>query len=683
MTILSEENNIIALVQVRSNSTRLKKKQFLPLGDLKIIEWVVLRLEKLSNHVEVVYCIPVGSDDDELELLLRAKNLNVFRGSENDVLTRLYEGAESLGQDYVGVVRICADNPLVSSERILQLISFVSNQNLEFSFNHAPVLNSHHLDGLGAEYISKELFQLMFESARGEQREHITKYFYDHEDLFRWKTCPLGPFDSIAFDVKLDIDTYEDYIFLSNFIRLGKIDPRSTDQEILMAYSDLKNYLNHQKKLLEGLLDDISPNIFDRHLEGLLFKDRSLISNGTRETLEYLKEQLPGSSLKSYASGTKVFDWTIPKEWSLKSAIVKTTSGEVLIDVSDDILQIVNYSCSVEGVFKTEDVLSHFHYSDLLPKSIPYRTSYYKETWGFCCSKELYDKISSEEEIYIKIESEFIDSNLEVLEFNIPGVSKDEILISCYTCHPNMANDSLSGVILNLELAKSLSKIKPHLSYRFLFLPETIGPIAYMSDNDLGNVKYSLISTTCGLTLEGYQVKLPYNTDSSLFHAVKTLIFEEPVKFFPFDIHGSDERQFSSPGVRIPTTSIHRGKYYEYPQYHTSFDNREIVDGSGIYKSYRLTSQLLSMLEKSVMYRTGIRKGEPFLSSKGLYNSIGGSLNPNRSKDLTDAILWIYWFGEEFTTLECIAHKANLPLVDIIKAYEILLNRSLIEEYTS
>ena len=399
--------------------------------------------------------------------------------------------------------------------------------------------------------------------------------------------------------------------------------------------------------------------------------------------MRYVQRELAGGIIKTYPTGHKVCDWKVPKEWQLKTACIKTVDGDTILDASENILHVVNYSCPISGVFKTADIIHRIHYSETLPEAIPYRTSYYVKDWGFCCTKEDFDRISQLEEVIIEIDTQFIDSELEVLEYIVQGQYDKEILFSSYTCHPNMANDSLSGVILNLELAKALSKRKCEFTYRFVFLPETIGPIAYLSDHSTERIEYAIVSTTCGLNKNGYQVKLPFDLNSVIYHSVKNLVYEEPVKFFDFDIHGSDERQYSSPGVRIPTASLHRGKYYEYPEYHTDLDNTSIVSGLSIYKSFRITCQLLSVLENSLKYTSGISKGEPFLSSKGLYNSLGGSLNPSRVSDLLDSILWVYWFVGEQTTFEAMADKAKVPVTDIVQAFNVLKEKNLLEQYTA
>jgi len=301
---------------------------------------------------------------------------------------------------------------------------------------------------------------------------------------------------------------------------------------------------------------------------------RSITGNGVRQTLEIIKSHID-LDINEIPTGTKVFDWTIPKEWNINDAYVIDPSGKKIIDFKKSNLHILNYSIPIKKKVNLEELKNHLYSLPEQPDIIPYRTSYYQPNWGFCIShNELKKFKNGEYEV-------FIDSSLEAGkltygEFLIKGEVSDEVLISCYVCHPSMCNDNLSGIVLATFLAKYLKNFKLHYTYRFLFIPETIGSIAWLSINEKSafKIKYGLVATCVGdpgnFTYKKSRIGNS-EIDNIAIHVLKNSGKEFKIlDFFPL---GSDERQFCSPGFNLPVGVLARTIYAQFDEYHTSADN--------------------------------------------------------------------------------------------------------------
>ena len=391
---------------------------------------------------------------------------------------------------------------------------------------------------------------------------------------------------------------------------------------------------------------------------------RSITGKNNRLTLNILNEITP-IKIKSIPSGKKIYDWTVPPEWELKSAWIKDTKNNNLIDYKNNNLHVVNYSQSVnKWIFWKNLKLKVFKHNKL-KNAIPYRTTYYKKDWGFCVNWKQYDLLKkNKKKLFVKIDSIFNKKGkLNYGEIIIKGKFKKEILISTYLCHPSMANDNLSGMLLTAFLAKHLKKKRLKWTYRIIFIPETIGAIGYLNQNEkkLKNVDFGINICNCG-----GNGKIGYKQSWNMKHLINELtektFKENGEKFltYPFDINGSDERQFSSPGFRINIITITKDKYYEYPQYHSSLDNLNFVKAENLEKTYNIYKKLINNIEDLEIYKRNQEHGEIMLSKHKLNRSRGGEYLPNKFKNKIDLLLWVLFYIDGKVDNETIRKKLNL-----------------------
>jgi len=355
-------------------------------------------------------------------------------------------------------------------------------------------------------------------------------------------------------------------------------------------------------------------------LERLFPIHRSLTGPGNVKTLEILKEFIPGLQIGSVRSGESAFDWQIPLEWRVYDAYIENMEGKRIVDYSDNNLHVVQYSQSYEGKITREELMSHIYTNVDLPNAIPYVTSYYDDYWGFCVS-ENFKKTLRDPEYVVVLRTEKFVGNMHFGELLLPGKSKEEILISTYICHPSMANNELSGPLVATSIAQHIvaNKKQQLYSYRFLFLPETIGSIFYLSRNLpklKKRVKAGFVLTCMGDNQNWSFLGSRYG--NTLADKVSIAILEDRgIKFdsYSFLDRGSDERQYCSPGVDLPVVSIMRSKYGTYKEYHTSEDNLNFVSGESLFESTELMLEAISILEKNVTPHASLLC-EPFYSKR-------------------------------------------------------------------
>jgi aminopeptidase-like protein len=406
----------------------------------------------------------------------------------------------------------------------------------------------------------------------------------------------------------------------------------------------------------------------DKLLTTLFPITRSITGDGNRETLRLLQEIIP-LNIKEYPTGTKVYDWIIPEEWSIKDAWIKNSKGRKIIDFQKSNIHILNYSIPINKRIKFDELKEHLYYKKEIPYTIPNRTSYYKKNWGFCLSYNDYKEYFNENEEYeVFIDSEFKEGSLSIGDLVIEGASKKEYLISTYICHPSLANDNLSGVVLTTFLAKELLKKKRNFSYRIVFAPETIGAIAYcanheaiMKDIDSGFV----ITTVGGPGKLGY--KQSFDENNSINRIIEKVFHENNIEFitYPFMDIGSDERQYSSIAFRINVATICKDKYYEYDYYHTSHDNLDFVKPEYINETLNIYLQAIEKIDKSIVYENMFPHCEVMLSKHDLYPNISGDYIPNtgiRESELMCRLL-IYCDGKK--DLFEISQKLNIAIEDL------------------
>jgi aminopeptidase-like protein len=425
----------------------------------------------------------------------------------------------------------------------------------------------------------------------------------------------------------------------------------------------------------------------DKYLKKLFPITRSITGEGNRKTLKILQEIIP-LEIKEYPTGQKVYDWEIPKEWNIQDGWIKDSLGNKIIDFKKNNLHIVSYSQPIYKKLKLQELKEHLHYLKNLSDAIPYRTSYYNENWGFCLSYDDYQKyfenLDDNEEFEVFIDSKFKNGSLTIGELLIEGRSKKEYLISCYICHPSMANDSLSGVIATTFIARELLKIKDKLehSYRIIFLPETIGAIAYLANNEeqMKKIETGLVITTCGGPgTFGYKASL--NEKHWINQMVEDIFEKNNINYikYPFDVHGSDERQYSSQGFRINCVTITKDKYYEYDFYHTSLDNLNFVKPTAIKKSVDLYLELLNLMDKNIYYKNNYPNGEVMLSKHDLYPKTGGALLPNKNISALSIILESLFYFDGTIGLYEMSKKLNINIDLIYKALRKLENKGILQ----
>lgn len=388
---------------------------------------------------------------------------------------------------------------------------------------------------------------------------------------------------------------------------------------------------------------------------------RSISGDGLRTSFQILQELIP-LELKEYATGQKVFDWEIPKEWNITDAYIITPSGQKICDFNVNNLHIVSYSIPFEGELHYNDLLPHLFTIENQPDAIPYITSYYKETWGFCISWNELQTLDKNGVFKVVIKSKLEPGAITVGSLVLEGETKSEILLSTYLCHPSMANNELSGPLCMAFLYKALLAIpKRKYTYRFVMAPETIGVIAYLSDHGAEMKKNTVggyVMTCCGDDAP-FVFKQSKNKNGFLEkcteHALKQL--KLPFSVIPFAVGGSDERQYCSPGFNLPIGSITRSMYHRYKEYHTSLDNKSFVSFEAMVRTIDVYLQCIIAMEQNIIPICLVPYGEPRMGKRNLLPS---SIEPNdkRRKDIDRMFHLISWADGEHDMIE-IAEKRD------------------------
>ena len=403
---------------------------------------------------------------------------------------------------------------------------------------------------------------------------------------------------------------------------------------------------------------------------------RSLTGDGNRETLNIIKEYIP-IELKEEQSGEKVFDWEIPNEWNIKDAYVKDSDGIKVVDFKENNLHVLGYSEPFEGKIKLEELNKHLFSLPDQPDLIPYVTSYYEKRWGFCLTHNQRKKLKKG--IYeVKIDSTLEPGHLTYGELIINGLSDKEIFISTYICHPSMANNELSGPVVATYLADHIQKAgKPYYTYRFIFIPETIGSIVYLSNHykELAKkVKAGYVITCIGDS--GKFSYLQTRSENQLVDRVTIHVLKHSKKEFniyDFLSRGSDERQYNAPGIDLPIGSLMRTKHGEYPEYHTSGDNLDIITPQSLKDSLEMYEMVIDVFENNHKYKTTVLC-EPQLGKRGLYPTISTKKTDEHILDMMNIIA--YCDGDH--DLLWIAEKMGKPISDIFPVVDSLINHGII-----
>ncbi len=407
---------------------------------------------------------------------------------------------------------------------------------------------------------------------------------------------------------------------------------------------------------------------------------RSITGDGFRQSLGIMAKHLP-LDVHEVPSGTQVLDWTVPREWNIRDAYIKNAAGERIVDFHKSNLHVLNYSVPVNGKMRLDELKPHLFSLPDDPDWIPYRTSYYKENWGFCVTHNLLESLG-EEEYEVVIDSSVEDGHLTYGEYLVHGESEDEFLISCHCCHPSLCNDNLSGMGLAIQLAKTLSQRKLRYSYRFLFIPGTIGSITWLARNldQVSKIKHGLVVACVGDRGKLHYKKSRHGDreiDRAALHVLAHSGQEYGViDFFPY---GYDERQYSSPGFDLAVGCLSRTPHGKFPQYHTSADNLDFISAECLNDSYEKYLEIIDVIEGNRVYTNTHPYGEPQLGRRGLYATFGGRKD---SSDREMATLWILNLSDGHHSLLEIAERSGMSFSMIRECADALIRTELLIETT-
>lgn len=405
---------------------------------------------------------------------------------------------------------------------------------------------------------------------------------------------------------------------------------------------------------------------------------RSITGDGARATLRAIGERVPLQS-HEVASGTAVFDWTVPPEWNIRDAYIKNRQGERVVDFQQSSLHVMSYSSPVHTTLTLDELKPHLFSLPAQPDLIPYRTSYYSPHWGFCLAH--HQLLALPDDVYdVCIDASLEPGHLSYGEYVIPGSTSDEVLISCHICHPALANDNLSGIAVATALAQHLATQANHYTYRFLFIPATIGAITWLAQNQahVGRIKHGMVLTCVGDP--GHTTYKQSRRGDALIDRAWAQVLKdsgEPYAIEPFVPYGYDERQYCSPGFNLPVGCVMRTPHGRFPEYHTSADNLDFVQPTYLLDTLQKCLAVVDVLEHDRCYLNQNPFCEPQLGKRGLYTAIGGYADV---QTLQLALLWVLNFSDGTHSLLDIVERSGLVWAVIKQAAHTLVAHGLLIE---
>jgi aminopeptidase-like protein len=403
---------------------------------------------------------------------------------------------------------------------------------------------------------------------------------------------------------------------------------------------------------------------------------RSITGNGLRSSLRLLQQRVP-LELHEVPSGTRVFDWVVPREWNFRAARLLGPGGEVIADAGRLNLHLVNYSIPFRGRMSLEELQPHLHSLPDAPDLVPYRTTYYREAWGFCLSHAERSRLAPGE-YQVEVDTTLTDGALSYGELVLPGADDREILVSTHCCHPSLANDNCAGMVMCAELARLLSGMRRRYTYRFLFIPGTIGAITWLARNEAtaGRVAHGLVAACAG-DKGALTYKRSRRGDAEIDRAVALVLRHsgQEHRIRDFTPYGYDERQYNSPGFDLPVGSLTRTPHGEYPEYHTSADEPSLVVPDRLVDTFRRYLEVFEVLEGNGTYRNLEPKCEPQLGKRGLYGSVGGQSHAVAHQM---AMLWVLNLSDGRHSLLDVAERAGVSFQEIRRAADALETAGLL-----
>ncbi|WP_231569764.1 DUF4910 domain-containing protein [Hymenobacter sp. APR13] len=410
---------------------------------------------------------------------------------------------------------------------------------------------------------------------------------------------------------------------------------------------------------------------------------RSITGDGVRETLAIVREYLPALQVHEVPSGTPVLDWTVPAEWNIREAWVKNAAGERVIDFAQHNLHVLGYSTPVRGWFSRPELEEHLYSLPGQPDLIPYRTSYYQPAWGFCLRH--HDRLQLQDDYYEVCIDSMLDAagSLTYAELLLPATAPEpdagEVLLSCHCCHPSLANDNLSGLVVAVALARQLAALpERRYAYRFVFGPGTIGSITWLARNSeaVARIRHGLVLTLLGGP--GHFTYKQSRQGAAAVDAAAALMLARHApgaEIRPWLPYGYDERQYCSPGFNLPVGCLSRTPFGEFAEYHTSADNLEFVQPAQLQESLELVLRLCQTLDQNRCYRNLLPYGEPQLGRRGLYKGVGGG---TEGHDWQMALLWVLSLSDGRTPLLDVAARSGLPFELLHRAAQALAATDLL-----
>lgn len=403
---------------------------------------------------------------------------------------------------------------------------------------------------------------------------------------------------------------------------------------------------------------------------------RSITGDGVRASLAAVGRHIP-LELTEVPSGTQAFDWQVPREWNIRAAWIKDSAGRTVLDLRDHTLHVMSYSSPIHAWFTLEELKSHLYSLPQHPDWIPYRTSYYREQWGFCLTHRQLQALP-EGRYEVCIDSELAPGALTYAECRIPGEATDEFLVFTHICHPSLCNDNLTGIALATLLARTLRSDRPRLSYRFVFAPGTIGSITWLARNEaeLARVRHGLV-----VGLVGDRGPLTYKrsrrgtAEVDRIAALVVRRLDARARCIDFSPYGYDERQLCSPGFDLPVGRLTRTPNSEYPEYHTSADDFSLIDRQSFRESLRACASILAAADRNEVYVSLNPKCEPQLGRRGLFRATGGT----QPAEFEHALLWVLNQSDGRHSLLDIAERSGLEFEVLSAAADALLDVGLIE----